>query len=190
MADTTGIYNRALQLLGATPIISTEDDSKSARAINTAAVPVRQASIRAHNWSFAIKRVQLAADSVAPVFGPARAFTVPSDWLKTLPPDDDDNHWDHDWVMEGRKILTNDTDPLNLKYLSDVTDANQMDALFREFYAHELALAMCEGLTNSSSKKRELRRDRDNIVSEARRTNSIEKPAQKPPRDPWLTGRA
>ena len=194
MASDVEICNRALQLLGATRIVALTDDSVSARACNNAYDAVRRAELRAHPWGFAIKRAQLPADGTAPAFGPARAFPLPSDFLRLMPQDAEDNLNDKDWAIEkhnGSKcILTDDSAPLNIRYIYDCDDPNEMDALFREAFAYSLALAMCEELTQSNTKKAELREDRKAVIREARRTNGIERVPMEAAEDTWLTARA
>lgn len=188
MASVVGICNRALQKLGAKRIVSlTDENSSNARACNVAYETVRDAELRAHPWSFAIKRAQLAADSSTPEFGRANSFPLPSDFLCLREPYPEDNSLDHDWQIEGRKILTDEDAPLNLRYTAKVTDPNDMDVLFRESLATKLALELCEEITQSNSKKESLRQDYKEIIREAKRSNAIERPASQPPEDTWVT---
>lgn len=190
MASVVEICNRALQKLGASRITSITEDSSNARACNVAYEPVRDAELRAHSWSFSIKRVQLAADSTGPDFGPANAFTLPGDYLCLREPDESENHIDLDWQVEGNKIITDDAAPLNVRYTFKVTDPNSMDALFREALATKLAFELCEELTQSNSKKESMREDYKEIIRQAKRTNAIERKSQTPPQDSWVNCRS
>jgi hypothetical protein len=186
MASEVEISNRALQRLGAGRITSLEDGSVSARACNNAYASLRDALLRTHPWSFAIARASLAADSEAPAFGPANAFSWPTTALRILLPKDEFL----DWEIEGRKILTNDTAPLEIRYINKITDPNTMDPLFREALACWMAHELCEELTQSNSKKDRLKEDLANILAEARRTNAIERPAVESPDGSWDYARA
>lgn len=190
MASEVEICNRALQKLGAKRIVSLSDDSVNARACNNAYTVLRDAELRAHPWNFAITRIQLAADSTAPAFGRARAFTLPSDCLRILPPYPEQNINDLDWIVEGRKIYSNDSAPLNIRYIYRVTDPNEMDSLFRELLSARMADELCEEITQSNTKKEQLARDYRKNLLEARRSNAIEKVAEEPPEDSWITARA
>lgn len=190
MASDVEICNRALQLLGAGRITSLAEDSPAAKEMARAYDPVRQRELRAHPWNFSIKRAQLAEAGSAPAFGRAREFPLPADFLRLLPPYPEDNYLSRDWLIEGRSILTDDAAPLNIRYVADVTDANQMDPLFREALAHSLAMATCEKLTQSNTKKAELREDRKEVIREAKRVNAIENVAQVTAEDEWITVRA
>lgn len=187
MASVVGVCNSALQKLGAARITSLSDDSKNARACNAAYERVRDALLRRHTWSFSIKRAQLAADSSDPAFGPAKQYSVPSDFIRLLPPDPDDNVNDLDWKIEGRKILTSDTAPLDVRYVYRVTDPNDMDTLFLEVWAAALAADICEEITQSNTKKEALRQDLKELLAEARRANAIESVSAAMPEDVWIT---
>lgn len=190
MASKVEIANRALQLLGAKRITSFTEDSRNARAVNAAYEPVKLAELRKHSWGCATKRVQLAASSTTPAFGKENAFPLPADWVRSLPLDPDYQTNDDDRVIEGRSILTNESSPLDLRYIYDVTDPNEMDALFREALSAKLAEALCEEITQSNSKMATVVVAYKEAVAEAKRANAIEKPAEQPPEDSWVTCRS
>lgn len=189
MASKVEIANRALQILGAKRIVSLTEDSRNARAIAAAFEPVKRAELRKHPWSFAVKRVQLAADATAPLFTRSNSFPLPSDFIRLLPPDPEANFNDLDWTIEGRNIITNDSAPLNVRYIYDVTDPNVFDVLFREVMAAKLAEQLCEEITQSNTKVVNAQAFYKEIVAEAKRSNAIEKVADKPPEDTWVTVR-
>lgn len=190
MASETEIANRALQRLGEARITSRTENSARARAVNAAFDSVRDSELRAHSWNFAIKRAQLAADVDAPAFGPANAFPLPSDFLKLLPPDPNMHYNDLDWKIEGRKLLTDDTAPLNIRYVYRVTDPNEMDAMFREAFALRLAKELCEVITQSNTKIQLIEADYAAAIREARKANAFEQVALEPPEDTWLSIRS
>lgn len=188
MASEVQICNRALQRLGAGRIASLDAESKEARECNAAYAPLRDFLLRAHPWSFAVARAALAADSDAPVGdtdAPAYQYSWPTDAMRILLP----KSASLDWIIEGRKILTDDVAPLYIRYITQVTDPNTMDATFREALACLIAYETCESLTQSNSKKAGLRDDLRDIVSEARRVNAIEKPPVESDDGDWDTGR-
>ena len=192
MASDVSICNAGLALLGAGRITSLTENSVAARTCNEAYERTRDAELRGHPWGFAIKRVQLAADATAPIFGKTNSFTLPSDFLRLLEPDPNSN--DNDWMIEnnnsGISIVTNYDAPLNVRYIARITDANVMDALFREALSASLAAEMCEALTQSNTKKQIAESIRSAKIREAKRVNAIERPAQTPPEDIWVTARA
>lgn len=190
MASITDIYNRALQKLGAKRVVSPTQDSPSARACNSCYDSLRQSELRSNHWNFAIKRAQLAADGISPpIGGRQNNFQLPSDFLRLLEPYPELLLNDLDWQIEGQKISTNDTGPLQIRYIWDVQDANFMDSMFREALASKMALEMCEELTQSNTKKDALSKDYAQTISEARRINAFENVSGVPPEDTYLTVR-
>lgn len=189
MASEVEICNRALQKLGVKRITSLTEDSKNARSCNVAYSVVRDAELRSHPWNFAIARAELAADATDPDWGRAKAYTLPSDFLRLLPDYTEDNLNSKDWQIEGRKIYSDDSDPIYIRYIYRVTDPNEMDALFREALATKLAFELCEEITQSNTKKSELKDDYKEIISEARKANAFENVAQESPEDTWSTVR-
>lgn len=190
MASVVGVCNSALQKLGSSErITSLADNSKHARALNAAYESIRDKLLRATPWNFAIKRAQLAAAVTTPLFTKANAFPLPSDFLRLLPTDPEDNANTLDWQIESGSIVTNDDAPLEIRYIWRVTDPNAMDVLFLDLWATELALQTCLEITGSNTKKEALREDRKVILREAKRVNAIESEAPVPPDDTWITAR-
>lgn len=190
MAAVVDIYNRSLQLLGAKRISIPSESSQSARACRACYEPLRDSLLRRHKWNFAITRASLAAEDPAPSFGRGNSYPLPSDYIQMANEYPERNTLARDFVVEAGKIVSNWSDPLEIRYVKRVTDPNVMDPLFRELLAHDMALAMCEELTQSSTKKESLRADRREIYLEARKANAFEKPAEQSPEDEWVTVRS
>jgi hypothetical protein len=190
VASTVGICNRGLQKLGATRITSLDEDSVNARACNACFEELKQSEIRKHKWRFAIDRVELAADASSPAFGKENSFTLPADCLRVIAPYPEMNLEELDWEIEGGKIYTNDDDPLYVRYLKNITDPNLMDPTFREALAARIALELCEQLTQSNTKKAELKEDYKDSIRDARKANAIESVPARGPEDSWVTGRS
>jgi hypothetical protein len=175
--------NSALQRLGATPIMAFTDDSREARQCVVAYDSNRRAELRKHRWNFATKRAVLAPDAEAPAFDYTYQFTIPADCLRVLLPADATC----DWVLEGRKILSNQSTVLYLRYVSDITDVTQWDAAFYDLVAVSMAMDMCETLTNSASKMGRLQDEYRHSLAEARKSNAFEQLPQSGPDDSlWL----
>jgi len=190
MASNVEIANRALQLLGAKRITSLDEDSRNARAINAAFEPVKLAELRKHPWNFAIKRASLAASATEPLFTKDNSFPLPSDFVRLAEQDPEDLTNDLDWQIEGRNIITNDSAPLEIRYIYNVTDPNEMDVLFRESFAAKLAEVLCEEITQSNAKKADAKETYKEIIAEAKKANAIERHSQNPPEDTWVTVRS
>lgn len=175
------ICNSALQKLGAASIMSFTDNSREARQCNIAYDSNRRSELRKHDWNFAIKRVVLAPDADAPAFDMKYAFTIPGDALRVLLPND----YALDWKLEGRKLLSNTSSVLNLRYVADISDTTQFDPAFYDMLCISLAIDMCEAITNSTGKKQLLDMEYKQALAEARRNNSFEQLAEDAPDDDW-----
>lgn len=189
MTSEVAICNRALQKLGAETILSLTEDSTEGRACNLAYEPVRDSLLRSHWWSFSIRRAILAASSSSPAFGYDNAFPLPSDYLKLVPPDQREKVYMTDWKLENGSILTNDDAPLEIRYVSRVTDPNKFDALFVEALSARLAMEMCEQLTQSNSKRQLAMQEYQDIIREARKHNAFENPPVEAADGSWITAR-
>jgi len=187
MASVVEICNRALQHLGESGIASLSETNKKARECNTAYEPTRDAMLRKYRWNFAITRAELAADVTGPIGddAPDNYFTLPSDFLRLLPPNDARL----DWAIEGRKIATSYSAPLYIRYIYKVTDPNEMDAAFREALSLQMAKEMCYAITGSNSKQAQLSDDLKIVVAEAKKANAIEQVSDEMPEDDWITVR-
>lgn len=182
------VANLALQKLGATEIVSMDEDTRERRAISRCYTMLRDRELRAHNWNFSIKRKILAPSSVAPLFEFAKAFPLPADCLRPLPPSRD-----VDWTIEyhegSKHILTNEGTVIYLRYVSRITDETQFDPLFADMLACKIAWHCCEEITQSNQKKADIEREYKDAKAEAKRTNAFEQATPQEPEPPWLTAR-
>lgn len=182
------VANLALQKLGAGEIVSMDEDTRERRAISRCYTMLRDRELRAHNWNFSIKRKILAPSSVAPLFEFAKAFPLPADCLRPLPPSRD-----VDWTIEyhegSKHILTNEGTVIYLRYVSRVTDETQFDPLFADMLACKIAWHCCEEITQSNQKKADIEREYKDAKAEAKRTNAFEQATPQEPEPPWLTAR-
>jgi len=187
--SVVSVSNLALQKLGAGSIVSMDEDSREARAANACYEPLRDRELRAHAWNFAIKRTTLAPSATTPDFDFTYAFPVPSDLLRLLPP----ARTGLDWTIENLNgtphIHTNDGDTLEIRYVARMTDPTQFDALFVEMLAAKMAWHMCEGLTQSNTKKADIQQEYKDLRAEARKINAFEQPVPEESEPPWLAAR-
>lgn len=186
MSSETQICNRALQMLGAQRITGLSEDSRNARSCNAVYETARDAELEAHPWRFAVTRAQLAADATAPAFGRERSFTLPSDYMKLMPeyPEDLDIYTDYE--VEGDKIYTDASAPLNIRYIKRVTQVSEMPVLFQEALAARIALELVEEITQSNSKIQTISGMYQQKIREARRANAFVKRPQRSPTDEYI----
>lgn len=199
MAARVDICNLALTKLGsAAKITALTDNSVAARAMSGVYDLMRKAELRAHYWSFAIKRAALPASATAPSWGFAAAFPLPSDCLRVMqvsqyyltPALLDYNTADASaWAIETGQILCNYNAPLNIRYVWDVTDEQTFDALFVDTFACRLAYETCEQITNSNSKKQAMSDGYKASLGLAVKASAIEKPPALIGDDSWMMAR-
>lgn len=184
MTSQTAIANRALQILGDSPVTDISDTTVRAKEMKRAYDPIRLQMLRAYKWNFARKRAVLAPDLVAPLHTLAVAYTWPADCIRVLPQRDDT-----DWIIEGRKILTDTGSSINLIYIYDVEDPNEFDAAFAEALSAKMAVATVEKITGNTTKQQEAKDTFREAIRDARRISAFEQQSEEPPDDTWLLAR-
>lgn len=195
MASQVEIVNQALTKLGAQRIVSMTDDNRNAETMNAIWNVKRDAELAAQPWTFATKRVELPASSTAPAYGWAFSYPLPADFLSLVEIGEDYVFYSTDggpvFQIESdpasgtQAILTNESSPLQLRYVYRVTNAGLYPALFVEALACRLAAEACEAITQSLSKQQARWDERKAAIREARRVNAIEQPPRKSPMASW-----
>lgn len=162
ITSNTDIANLALDLLSAGTVQDiTNPTTATEELLNRWYDHCRRKVLREHPWNFATKRIILAADSEDPPFGYGAQFSVPSDFIRllalgtnltvdreTLLPSDA-------YQFEGNKILLNnyyeDSTSVNLIYIRDFTVVSQMDEMFINLLAHDIALSIAYKVTETNT---------------------------------------
>lgn len=122
------ICNNALLRIGASTITSITDGTTISNACNQAYSVARDSLIRSHFWNFTLTRVALAADTATPAFEYSYQYTLPSDFIRVKSIFNQTSPY----KIEQTKLLTNQSAPLNMIYIKQVTDVAKFDALFVE----------------------------------------------------------
>ena len=146
-SSSVEICNSALVKVGADRITALTDDTKAAILCNERYDKLRKVELRSHPWNFAIDRVSLAEDPVAPAYEFDKKFLIPSNVLRIL--DIQDSDLDR-FKIEGKFVLTNRS-TVEIKYIKDQTDVSFFDDTFTEMLALRLASDIAYSLTNSNS---------------------------------------
>ncbi len=197
------VINAALVYLGEKPMISDTDDVPAADVVRSQWAFVRRAELSAHPWQFATRRVQLGASGDAPVFGWARAFPLPADYLRVLELPDLALGWVRPagsepealdaspaYEIEDNAILCNAAAPLRCRYVADQPEWARWHPLFAEAMAYRFASILAEAVTQSSTRRREALEEYERTIHRARRVNAIQKPPRRlPDASPWLMAR-
>jgi len=198
MASEVEIANRALTKLGAARIISFGDDNKQARAVQSMFSIVRDAELRAHLWSFSIRRRSLPSLITEPEWGFDYQYQIPSDCLRLIQVNDvyqgpDLSNYRNSstaqYMLEGNKILATYAPPLKVRYVSSIEDTTEWDAAFVEAFACRLAMEMAEDLTQSNTKRELAQGEYEQAMSMAIRAGAFEQQHQDLPDDAWVLSR-
>lgn len=198
MASEVDIVNLGLTLLGEARISSLDDPVKQAREAKAIYEMTRDALLAGYNWCFAFGREQLPALADAPPFGFDRQFQLPSDCLRVVMVGDVYVGVDltdyrgapaEEYTIEERKILTDWAAPLNLKYVKRVSNTALFQSNFAKAFGAQLAMDLCEALTQSDTKRDRAEKAFNREISLAVRANAIQLPPQKFPDDEWLLAR-
>lgn len=198
MSSEVQIVNFGLVILGEDRITSLTDDLKPARSASAVYEMSRDSLLAAYDWTFAKARAELPALVAVPLFQFGAQYQIPADCLRLTYVSDRYVGADltdyrsaptEEYVIEGRKILTNFGSPLPVRYVSRVTDTSLFHPNFAKLLSCQIAVDLCEDLTQSDSKwqradaafKKELRM--------AVRANAIESPPTKIADDEWVLSR-
>ncbi len=153
---------------------------------------VRRATLRKHPWNFASTRATLAPNAVAPAFGYSTAFDVPNDFIRLLTIGDDYiEDLKGKYQLEDNQILFSnaDADSLKIRYIYDFTSVAQMDPLFVDVLAAELALRIAYKVTGSDDSSERIKEHLKLIAPEAYAIDGQERPPTRIQRSKFLDAR-
>jgi hypothetical protein len=189
MASQTAICNRALEHLGADPIVNITDDTKEAKALKRVWEDSLKAFLVEHPWHFAKKRAALPASATKPAWGFASGYPVPADFLRLL-----QIKGYRDFSLEADPtgtdwILSNAPSPLMILYLYNLTDTNRLPPHAVEALSRRLALDIVEDITQSNTKKQAAEEEYLNALAIAKRVNGLQKSPDALPAGSWLIAR-
>jgi len=141
----------------------------------------------------------VAAGSTA-VNNVRQAFRLPYGFLRPAPQSPKQGAWSYlgapsdriyeDWLYEGNYLISSFSVPFIYRFIADVQYVPDMDDMFCEGLAARCALDLCEPLTQSSGKKRDIGAVYTQYMGEARLVNAIEAGEVEPPLDDYIQCRA
>ena len=127
-----------------------------------------------------------ALTPLSPDFGYAYKYDLPEDCERVLELAEDP---DYGWETEGRQVVTDLGPTVPIRYARKITDPDLFDAQLTTVLVARLASEIAEELTQSNSKKEALRKDFEDLISEAKRLDSQEQSGQDFAADPWELAR-
>jgi len=147
------IANMALAVLDEAPIDSLDQDVKAARLLNLHFDLTREAELTKCGWVFAILRASVAgADTGSGDCTLNFAYELPADCLRPLPltHNGEPDGMPISWRQEAGVIYSDQPGPLTIRYVANLTDPNDWDALFTEVLVAALAIKVAHPLTHKS----------------------------------------
>lgn len=94
-----------------------------------------------------------------------------------------------DWNLQGDYLVTQDSGPIPLRFVADLTDVRRMDDLLCVELAHRVALTVCDTLTQSGSQLAAVQKAYSVFRADAAIVNAIEMGSDDPPQDDYVTVR-
>jgi len=198
------ICNLSLDLLKQSPINSISTPLTNSEYIMARWYDIeRLASLRAHPWKFAIKRVLLTPNlTTVPLFGFANAYDLPTDYVRKVTIGNDylgDLRMAH--VIESGQILTpsgstamfpsesDDGTTLYLRYVYDCITVSQFDPLFIKYFALQMAVDLSPKYAVSVALGRDLKAQLQDANTEAKSVNGQDAPIRRIQQSKILTKR-
>lgn len=166
--STVEIVNMAIVPLGVRPIAALDEGTKAATLANEIFDTERDATLQAHEWNFAVKRVSLAKLAAAPAFGFASQFQLPSNCLRVV-----EVSPQGPYKREGNIILSHEA-ALFCRYIRQVTSPSEWSPMFKSVLAARLRWKMAYALTESVTKEGAAAKEFEALLSEARTIDSQE----------------
>lgn len=187
--STVSICNRALDLLGADPITSLEDGSKSANLCQRNFDPSADSVLRLYPWNSALCRARLPALAEPPAWGYRYQYQLPQGpepafCLRLLEIENG-----ADYRVEGRRILADYAPPVDVLYIGRIVDAAAFDPLLAEAVAAKLAVHLAGNLTENGSRIDAARAYLRDILAQAKAVDAQEGGDTSLIVDAWLQAR-
>jgi hypothetical protein len=147
------VANMALAVLDEAPIDSLDQDVKAARLLNLHFDLTCEAELTKYAWVFAILSASVAGtDTGSGSCTLNWAYELPADCLSPLPLTDNGEPGGVpiSWRQEAGLIYSNMSSPRIIRYVANLTDPNDWDALFTEVVVAALAIKIAHPLTHKS----------------------------------------
>ncbi|MER9232117.1 hypothetical protein NKI56_08440 [Mesorhizobium sp. M0622] len=172
------IANMALAVLDEAPIDSLDQDGKAARLLNLHFDLTREAELTKHAFVFAILTASVAGFDTGSSAGTLNvAYELPADCLRPLPLtlNGDPDGVQLSWRQEAGLIYSDQAGPRVIRYVANLTDPNDWDALFSEVLVAALAVKIAHPLTHKAGMIEVARNAYDRALDAAYSANAIQR---------------
>lgn len=172
------IANMALAVLDEAPIDSLDQDVKAARLLNLHFDLTCEGELAKHAWVFAILSASVpGSDTGSGDCTLDIAYEVPADCIRPLPltHNGEPDGVPISWRQEAGLIYSDQPGPLIIRYIANLTDPNDWDALFTEVLVAALAIKIAHPLTHKSGMIDIARSAYDRALDAAFSANAIQR---------------
>jgi hypothetical protein len=187
--SVVSICNRALDLLGADPLTSLEDGTKTANLCLRNFTAIRDIVLRSYPWNSAMRRAALPALAELPAWGYLFQYELPTGPLPERCLRVHRVARGENYRIEGRRILTDYPAPLQILYVAQIDDPADFDPLLAESIAARLGVYLAANLTESASRVDAMREYYLDTLALARSVDAQEGGAGELDADVWLASR-
>lgn len=192
------ICNYALRLVGGDAITAVDDTTTNGARCNDLYEYLRDDLLRGHFWNFATRMAQLTPVSEtvgdSPTFEYDFAYTLPSDWLRTMSVHDNDaGSGVLDFLEmslgDGTHVLAANSDQIYIKYIAQITDETQYPPDFVMAFQLALARDLAIVVANSNTLEDRLDAKARGALLRAKSADALGNPPPKRPQGSWATSR-
>ncbi|RWI44318.1 MAG: hypothetical protein EOQ93_31365 [Mesorhizobium sp.] len=172
------IANMALAVLDEAPIDSLDQDVKAARLLNLHFDLTREGELAKHAWVFAILSALMpGSDSGSGDCTLNYAYELPADCIRPLPLTDtgEPGGVPISWRQEAGLVYSDQPGPLTIRYIANLTDPNDWNALFTEVLVAALAIKVAHPLTHKAGMIDIARAAYDRALDAAFSANAIQR---------------
>lgn len=189
MATKIQVYRLAAAAVGSgTQITDPADDITIARSITGVWDLSRRAAIREGSWNFAMFRDRPAALSATPEFGFDYQFALPANTLRLIEVQVAGIQL-VDYQLEAGKILCDESGPIDVRCLVDVTEPASWDDLFAATFAKRIAWEIGTKIAGSAFDKAKVWQDYQDGLRASRRVDAMENPPIEQDESDWILAR-
>lgn len=198
MTSKLTLYNGALGIVGQ-PAVSSLTEAHENRYLldNVWDEGAIKTCLEMGMWNFAMRTVTIENDDdVTPSFGFQKAFSKPSDWVRTYQISSDENFYnplvDADYTDEG-EYWYSDTDPLYVRYVSNDSsygsDVSIWPQSFVLYFQHYLANRIAPRIIADMQVRMAMEKAMDKALVNAKAKDAMNEGAKFMPEGSWARAR-
>jgi len=190
MSSYVAVANLAATKIGSEArITSPDDDRLVARTIKAVWDIERRAAIRDGAWNFAMRRAELAAESLSGgvPYPWTYSFPLPAESVRLIEVLNLSSR--ADYQLEGNSILCDAAGPLYIRFMVDEPEPALWDELFVEAFACRIAITIGARIAGTNFNQIAAERAYADALSRAKRVDARENPPFEQEESDWIIAR-